>query len=111
MATLDLTIEKIRERYPYLSREYGIRKIGLFGSVAKKTERIDSDIDIVVEFAKPILSLIRVIWNMTNLRKTKNSRCCNQEHRNHGRSNQGIVRKSEERQCEYTLEEHCWNKR
>jgi predicted nucleotidyltransferase len=54
MTTLDSTIETIRERYPYLSREYGIRKIGLFGSVAKKTERIDSDIDIVVELAKPI---------------------------------------------------------
>lgn len=54
MATLDSTIEKIRENYAYLLREYGVRKIGVFGSVASETDGEDSDLDIVVEFAKPI---------------------------------------------------------
>lgn len=54
MAALDSTIATIRESYPYLSREYGVTRIGVFGSVAKKVEGKDSDVDLVVEFAKPI---------------------------------------------------------
>ena len=34
--------------------EYGVKKIGLFGSYAKGTPAKGSDIDILVEFEKPI---------------------------------------------------------
>jgi hypothetical protein len=54
MATFDSTMERIREKYPYLMREYGVRKIGVFGSVARQMDGNDSDIDIVVEFSGPI---------------------------------------------------------
>jgi predicted nucleotidyltransferase len=47
-------IKKIKEQYPYLLRQYGIRRIGIFGSVAMDTAGQDSDIDIVVEFDRPI---------------------------------------------------------
>jgi len=47
-------IKKIKEQYPYLSRQYGIRRIGIFGSVAMGTAGQDSDVDIVVEFERPI---------------------------------------------------------
>ena len=47
-------VKKIKEQYPYLSRQYGIRRIGIFGSVAMDTAGQDSDIDIVVEFDRPI---------------------------------------------------------
>jgi predicted nucleotidyltransferase len=53
-----LTREKIanllREKYPYLIAEYGVKKIGLFGSYAKGVPDEASDIDIVVEFEHPI---------------------------------------------------------
>ena len=53
-----LTREKItailREKYPYLASEYGVKRIGLFGSYARDTSTETSDIDIVVEFARPI---------------------------------------------------------
>ncbi len=53
-----LTREKLagllREKYPYLVTEYGIKKIGLFGSYAKGTHDETSDVDIVVEFERPI---------------------------------------------------------
>ena len=46
--------EILREKYPYLVSEYGIRKIGLFGSYAKGKQTEDSDVDIVAEFERPI---------------------------------------------------------
>jgi hypothetical protein len=44
----------LREKYPYLNAEYGIMKIGLFGSYARDSSCETSDVDIVVEFQKPI---------------------------------------------------------
>jgi len=44
----------LRENYPYLASEYGVKRIGLFGSYAKDTPTEASDIDIVVEFGHPI---------------------------------------------------------
>ena len=54
MARRDEIIEKLRSRYPYLSSEFGVRRIGVFGSTARGTRTHDSDVDIVVEFARPI---------------------------------------------------------
>jgi len=34
----------------YLSREYGVERIGLFGSYVRNEQRSDSDIDLLVEF-------------------------------------------------------------
>jgi predicted nucleotidyltransferase len=44
-------VEILRERYPYLVSEYGVRRIG---SYAKEKQTEDSDIDIVAEFERPI---------------------------------------------------------
>ena len=37
-----------------LKRKYGIKKIGIFGSCARRENRKNSDIDILVEFEKPM---------------------------------------------------------
>lgn len=47
-------IRKIKEQYPFLSKQYGVRRIGIFGSVALDSAGPDSDVDIVVEFERPI---------------------------------------------------------
>ena len=39
---------------PYLAVEYGVSRIGLFGSFASQTADDDSDIDLLVEFHRPI---------------------------------------------------------
>lgn len=44
----------LRENYPYLASEYGVRRIGPFGSYAKGTPGEVSDVDMVVEFERPI---------------------------------------------------------
>ena len=54
MSYLDEVIGKIKSQYPYLSSEFGVKRIGVFGSVAKKADRDQSDIDLVVEFERPI---------------------------------------------------------
>ena len=52
--TREKIIEILRKELPYLVSEYGVKRIGLFGSYAKGTPAEDSDIDILVEFEKPI---------------------------------------------------------
>lgn len=54
MLTRDQIMELLRQNQPYLSAEYGVRRIGLFGSYAKGQPDEASDIDIVVEFERPI---------------------------------------------------------
>lgn len=62
MAIKKDTIERIRKQRDYLSSEFGVEKIGLFGSVAAGTDNDSSDIDLVVEFSRPMgLKFIRLV--------------------------------------------------
>ena len=45
---------KIRELKPRLSKAYNVDKIGYFGSFLNNNQRPDSDIDILVNFSKPL---------------------------------------------------------
>lgn len=47
-------VQILRKELPYLENTYKVKKVGLFGSFAKGKEKIDSDIDIVIEFKSPI---------------------------------------------------------
>lgn len=53
-----MTKEKItallKENQDYLSAEFGVQKIGLFGSYEKGTAKAGSDIDLVIEFSRAI---------------------------------------------------------
>jgi len=52
--TREKVIDVLRRELPYFVSEYGVKKIGLFGSYAKGTPAESSDIDILVEFERPI---------------------------------------------------------
>jgi predicted nucleotidyltransferase len=54
MLTREKVTELLREKYPYLASEYGVKRIGLFGSFARGVHTEVSDVDIVVEFEHPI---------------------------------------------------------
>ena len=54
MLTKDRIVELLREQHTYLAHEFGVGKIGLFGSFAKGLSSDSSDIDLVVEFESPI---------------------------------------------------------
>ncbi len=45
------SLKKLKEE---VAREYSVKKIGLFGSVARNEETEQSDIDLLVEFSKPV---------------------------------------------------------
>ncbi|MBK7132281.1 MAG: nucleotidyltransferase family protein [Bacteroidales bacterium] len=50
----DAIFEKLRELKPVLKKEYLVTKLGLFGSFSNNTYTEDSDIDILIEFERPI---------------------------------------------------------
>ncbi len=54
MMSREEAIEILRKELPYLSSRYGVKRIGLFGSIAKGDQKGSSDIDVLVEFEKPI---------------------------------------------------------
>ncbi|MHA1440040.1 MAG: nucleotidyltransferase family protein [Promethearchaeota archaeon] len=68
MLTTEEIIRKLREVLPFLKKEFRITKIGLFGSFAGGKATKESDIDIVIEFEKPIgLAFIDLAEYLENL--------------------------------------------
>ena len=47
-------IKTLRQSYKFLSSEFSVNKIAIFGSVAKDVMTPNSDVDIIVEFNSPI---------------------------------------------------------
>ena len=54
MITKAEIINKLRDLKPVLYRDYSVREIGLFGSYADDSFTDESDIDLLVEFEKPV---------------------------------------------------------
>lgn len=44
-------IDTLRKHEPEIFKQFGIQKIGIFGSVVRGEDNLDSDIDILVEFS------------------------------------------------------------
>jgi uncharacterized protein len=64
----DKVIRLMEDHSNVLLTEYGVSKIGIFGSVVKGTMTEDSDLDIVVEFNKPIgFKFNRLVEYLENL--------------------------------------------
>lgn len=58
------TLEEIREilesHKNELQRRYGVIEIGIFGSIVRKEQKETSDVDMLIEFERPI-SLLKVV--------------------------------------------------
>jgi len=54
MLTKEQTLAILKQNRDYLSAKYGVKRIGVFGSYAKGQPSDESDVDIVVEFERPI---------------------------------------------------------
>ena len=72
-----MILEKIKEilfqQKSILEKKYAIKKIGVFGSYVRGEQNKQSDLDILVEFEKPMglfkfLDLEEYISNITNLK-------------------------------------------
>jgi len=51
----DAVLQELRRLKPDLERQYGVTKIGIFGSFARNEIHKGSDIDVVVEMREPDL--------------------------------------------------------
>jgi len=54
MKTKDEILKILSEEMPFVKTEYGVFKCGLFGSYARGEPGVASDIDLLVQFKKPI---------------------------------------------------------
>ena len=54
MLNKESILRTLREQRSYLAAQYGVRNIGLFGSHAAGQSTETSDIDLVIEFERPI---------------------------------------------------------
>jgi uncharacterized protein len=54
MLTKNEILSKLRELKPTLNKEFAVKEIGLFGSFSDGSYTSESDIDLLVEFEKPI---------------------------------------------------------
>lgn len=54
MTTKKDIMNKLNELKPMLYRDYAVKEIGVFGSFSDDSYTDDSDIDLLVEFEKPI---------------------------------------------------------
>ena len=54
MTTLPRIIAQLQEQKPYLQEKYPLTAIGVFGSYSRGEARPESDVDILVEFSRPI---------------------------------------------------------
>lgn len=53
-----LDVEQIRKCVFIVAQEYPIKRAELFGSYASNSSRPDSDVDLLVEFTRPQISLL-----------------------------------------------------
>ncbi len=61
-------IALIREYYTYLAAEYGVKRIGIFGSYVRGEPEEVSDVDLVVEFERPIgFRFVELVEYLENL--------------------------------------------
>jgi len=54
MLTNAQILDTPKQAFDYLSAEYGVKRIGIFGSCAKGQLTDKSDVDIIVEFERPL---------------------------------------------------------
>jgi uncharacterized protein len=54
MTQFDSIVKTIRELKPELSQRFYVSSIGVFGSVVRNDFSSESDIDILVDFSKPV---------------------------------------------------------
>lgn len=69
MKTRQKIFSILSQHLEQIKREYGVEKIGVFGSVIKDNQTLSSDVDILVEFSQAIgmVKFIQLENNLANL--------------------------------------------
>jgi len=56
-------IEILRGQQDLLKRKYLVKKIGIFGSFARQEQKVDSDIDVLVDFEEGGVRHLMDLWS------------------------------------------------
>lgn len=64
MPRLEDILQTLKQEKEHLRKEYGVQRIGVFGSYACGTQTQDSDIDFVVEFDKELPDLFKTKYQL-----------------------------------------------
>ena len=63
--TQSSVIRILRKQLPHLHTTYGVEKIALYGSFSKNTAHKNSDVDILVQLARPLgLEFVRLAFDL-----------------------------------------------
>lgn len=54
MKSKEHVLKVLREELPYLRKKFNVKSIGLFGSFARGEQTPESDIDVLIDFDKPV---------------------------------------------------------
>lgn len=54
MTTKAEILRVLKNELPHIGEKYGVKSIGLFGSYSRGDQTSESDVDLLVEFGKPI---------------------------------------------------------
>jgi len=57
MKTLDEIETTLKEQMPFLQEQFKVKKMGIFGSIARGEQEEADDVDILVQFSEPIGSI------------------------------------------------------
>lgn len=73
MYTLDIILDKLKQKKPELEKRYALSELGVFGSFARGDQEQSSDIDILVDFNKRIdgFQYIRLAHELEDLFEQK----------------------------------------
>jgi predicted nucleotidyltransferase len=50
----DVVLQLLRQKNAELTKKFGVKSLSLFGSVARNEATSDSDVDLLVEFNRPV---------------------------------------------------------
>lgn len=66
------TLEKLKEAKPILTTKYPIKSIAIFGSISRKEDDENSDVDILVEFNRSVgMEFIHLCYELEKLLNRK----------------------------------------
>lgn len=54
MKTKEEILEILKKELPYLKEKFDVKTIGFFGSYVRGEQKEESDVDVLVEFQKPV---------------------------------------------------------
>ncbi|HVP77705.1 MAG TPA: nucleotidyltransferase family protein [Thermodesulfobacteriota bacterium] len=65
-------MQLLEKQLPYLHQKYGVQRIALFGSFAKGNQTKRSDVDILVQLARPLgLEFVELAYHLEKILKKK----------------------------------------